>query len=161
MATDVTNLKRLLTLCGDRQVFILTPLLIYAHLACCKAISHSIHGLILDFAVKSSEDLRRLNSFIASPLSAFLNSKVIHSLRWPSFWQVWGGPCLVDTHLTVAYMTAASSSDSNSSQSSSGKRPLSNSGKQLLNSSPQLLPPQPPSRKPTLPGLLCLYRWQD
>jgi hypothetical protein len=81
MAANITNLKRLLALCGDRQVFILTPLLIYAHLACCKAISHSIHGLILDFAVKSSEDLRRLHSLIASGLSAFLNSKVIHSLR--------------------------------------------------------------------------------
>ncbi len=81
MASGLKNLKRLLALCGDRQVFILTPLLRYAHVACCKAISHSIHGLILDFAVKSSEDLRRLHSFIASRLSAFLNSKVIHSLR--------------------------------------------------------------------------------
>jgi hypothetical protein len=38
MAAAVTNLKRLLAVCGERKVFIITPCLRYANASCCWAL---------------------------------------------------------------------------------------------------------------------------
>jgi hypothetical protein len=77
MAAAVTNLKRLLAICGDRKVFIITPCLRYANASCCSATGHCVHRLIPDFAIRLLEDLRRLHSFFKQRLSSFANCTVI------------------------------------------------------------------------------------
>jgi hypothetical protein len=77
MAAAVTNLKRLLAICGDRKVFIITPCLRYANASCCSATGHCVHRLIPDFAIRLLEDLRRLHSFFKQRLSSFTNCTVI------------------------------------------------------------------------------------
>jgi hypothetical protein len=59
MAAAVTNLKRLLAICGDRKVFIITPCLRYANASCCTTTGHCVHRQIPDFAHRLLEDLRR------------------------------------------------------------------------------------------------------
>jgi hypothetical protein len=77
MAAAVTNIKRLLAICGDRKVFIITPCLRYANASCCTAAGHCIHHLIPDFDHRLLDDLRRLHSFFKQRLSSFANCSVI------------------------------------------------------------------------------------
>jgi hypothetical protein len=77
MAAAVTNLKRLLAICGDRKVFIITPCLRYANASCCITKGHCVHRQIPDFAFRLLEDLRRLHSFFKQRLSSFANCTVI------------------------------------------------------------------------------------
>jgi len=77
MAAAVTNLKRLLAICGDRKVFIITPCLRYANASCCTTTGHCVHRQIPDFAHRLLEDLRRLHSFFKQRLSSFSNCTVI------------------------------------------------------------------------------------
>jgi hypothetical protein len=77
MAAAVTNIKRLLAVCGDRKVFIITPCLQYANASCCTAAGHCIHRLIPDFDHRLLDDLRRLHSFFKQRLSSFANCSVI------------------------------------------------------------------------------------
>jgi hypothetical protein len=77
MAAAVTNLKRLLAICGDRKVFIITHCLRYANTSCCTTTGHCVHHQIPDFAFRLLEDLRRLHSFFKQRLSSFANCTVI------------------------------------------------------------------------------------
>jgi hypothetical protein len=77
MAAAVTNLKRLLAICGDRKVFIITPCLRYANVSCCTTTGHCVHRQIPDFAHRLLEDLKRLHSFFKQHLSSFANCTVI------------------------------------------------------------------------------------
>jgi hypothetical protein len=77
MAAAVTNLKRLLAVCGERKVFIITPCLRYANASCCTAAGHCIHRLIPDFDHRLLDDLRRLHSFFKQRLSSYANCSVI------------------------------------------------------------------------------------
>jgi hypothetical protein len=71
MAAAVANLKRILAVCGDRKVFIITPLLRYINDACCGDAGHCTHKLIPDSATKLLLDLGRLHRFIERRLSSF------------------------------------------------------------------------------------------
>ncbi len=74
----VTNLKRLLTVCGERKVFIITgPCLRYANASCCSAVGHCVHRLIPDFDHKLLDDLRRLHTFFKQFLSSYSSCTVI------------------------------------------------------------------------------------
>ncbi len=77
MATAVANLKRILAVCRDRKVFIITPLLRFINDACCGDAGHCTHRLIPDSATKLLLDLGRLNRFIESRLSSFPQCEVI------------------------------------------------------------------------------------
>jgi hypothetical protein len=77
IAAAVTNLKRLLAVCGERKVFIITPCLRYANASCCSAAGHCIHRLIPDFDHKPLDDLRRLHSFFKQRLSSYFSCTVI------------------------------------------------------------------------------------
>ncbi len=77
MAAAVANLKRILAVCGDRKVFIITPLLRYINDACCGDVGHCTHKLIPDSATKLLLDLGRLHRFIESRLSSFPLCEVI------------------------------------------------------------------------------------
>jgi hypothetical protein len=52
LAAAVANLKRILAVCGERRVLIITPLLRYVNGACCDVATHCIHRLIPDSAMK-------------------------------------------------------------------------------------------------------------
>ncbi len=71
MAAAVTNLKRLLAVCGERKVFIITSCLGYANSSCCSVAGHCVHCLIPDFDHKLLDDLRRLHSFFKQRLSSY------------------------------------------------------------------------------------------
>ncbi len=77
MAVAVANLKRILAVCRDRKVFIITPLLRFINDACCREAGHCTHRLIPDSATKLLLDLGRLHCFIESRLSSFPQCKVI------------------------------------------------------------------------------------
>jgi hypothetical protein len=77
MAAAVANLKRILAVCGDRKLFIITPLLRYINDACCGDAGHCNHKLIPDSATKLLLDLGRLHRFIESRLSSFRLCEVI------------------------------------------------------------------------------------
>jgi hypothetical protein len=77
LAAAVANLKRILAVCGDRRVYIITPLLRYLNAACCDEASHCVHLLIPDSAVKLYTDLIRLHKFIEGRLSSFPTCEVI------------------------------------------------------------------------------------
>jgi hypothetical protein len=77
MAAAVANLKRILAVCGDRKVYIITPLLRYINEACCRIASHCTHRGVPDSATKLLMDLSRLHRFIESRLSSFPNCEVI------------------------------------------------------------------------------------
>jgi hypothetical protein len=77
MAAAVANVKRILAMCGDRKVFIITPLLRFINDACCGYGTHCTHRLVPDSATKLLLDLARLHRFIESRLSSFPNCEVI------------------------------------------------------------------------------------
>ncbi len=77
MAAAVANLKRILAVCGDRRVFIITPLLRFVNFACCDEAAHCIHRLVPDSALKLYMDLVRLHKFIEGRLSFFPLCEVI------------------------------------------------------------------------------------
>jgi hypothetical protein len=77
MAAAVANLKRILAVCGDRKVYIITPLLRYINDAYCRDAGHCTHKLIPDSATKLLLDLGRLHRFIESRLSSFPLCEVI------------------------------------------------------------------------------------
>ena len=77
LAAAVANLKRILAVCGERRVYIITPLLRYLNAACCGEATHCVHRLIPDSAVKLYTDLVRLHKFIEGRLSSFPTCKVI------------------------------------------------------------------------------------
>jgi len=77
MAAAVANLKRILAVCGDRKVYIITPLLRYINEACCRIASHCTHRGVPDSATKLLLDLSRLHRFIESRLSSFPKCEVI------------------------------------------------------------------------------------
>jgi hypothetical protein len=77
MAAAVANLKRILAVCGDRKVFIITPLLRFINDACCGDVTHCTHRLVPDSATKLLLDLARLHRFIESRLSSFPHCEVI------------------------------------------------------------------------------------
>jgi hypothetical protein len=77
MAAAVANLKRILAVCGDRKVFIITPLLRYINFACCDEIGHCTHRQVPDSALKLHLDLVRLHKFIEGRLSSHSQCEVI------------------------------------------------------------------------------------
>jgi hypothetical protein len=77
MAAAVANIKRILAVCGDRKVYIITPLLRFINAACCFDASHCTHRLVPDSATKLLLDLARLHRFIESRISSFSNCEVI------------------------------------------------------------------------------------
>jgi hypothetical protein len=77
LAAAVAHLKRILAVCGERRVLIITPLLRYVNVACCDEATHCIHRLILDLALKLYMDLVRLHKFIEGRLSSFPTCEVI------------------------------------------------------------------------------------
>ncbi len=77
MAAAVANLKQILAVCGDRKVYIITPLLRYINEACCRDAGHCTHRAIPDLATKLLLDLGRLHRFIESRLSSFPLCEVI------------------------------------------------------------------------------------
>jgi hypothetical protein len=77
LAAAVANLKRILAVCGERRVYIITLLLSYLNAACCGEATHCVHRLIPDSAVKLYTDLVRLHKFIEGRLSSFPTCKVI------------------------------------------------------------------------------------
>ncbi len=58
-------------------MFIITLCLRYANTSCCTAAGHCIHRLILDFAHRLLNDLRRLHSFFKQHFSSHANCSVI------------------------------------------------------------------------------------
>jgi hypothetical protein len=70
-------LKRILAVCGDRRVFIITPLLRFVNFACCEEAVHCTHRLVPDSALKLYMDLVRLHKFIEGRLSSFPLCEVI------------------------------------------------------------------------------------
>jgi hypothetical protein len=77
MAAAVANLKRILAVCGDRKVVILTPLLRYINFACCDDTGHCTHRQVPDSALKLLLDLARLHKFIEGWLSSHPQCEVI------------------------------------------------------------------------------------
>ncbi len=77
MAAAVANLKRILAVCGNRKVFIITPLLRYINFACCDVIGHCTHRQVPDSALKLLLDLVRLHKFIEGRLSSHPQCEVI------------------------------------------------------------------------------------
>jgi uncharacterized membrane protein YgcG len=77
MAAAVANIKRILAVCGDRKVYIITPLLRFINAACCDDTSYCTHRLVPESATKLLLDLARLHRFIESRISSFLNCEVI------------------------------------------------------------------------------------
>jgi hypothetical protein len=77
LAAAVANLKRILAVCGERRVLIITPLLRYVNGACRDVATHCIHRLIPDSAMKLHMDLVRLQKFIEGRLSSFPTCEVI------------------------------------------------------------------------------------
>jgi hypothetical protein len=77
MAAAVANLKRILAVCGDRKVFIITPLLRYINIACCDEIGHCTHRQVPDSALKLHLDLVRLHKFIEGRLSSHPQCEII------------------------------------------------------------------------------------
>lgn len=77
LAAAVNNIKRLLAVCGDRLVIVVTPLPRYLNKSCCADVSHCIHRLIPDFAYKILDDLQRLHQFVKGKLSSFPKVQVI------------------------------------------------------------------------------------
>jgi hypothetical protein len=77
MAAAVANMKRILAVCGDRRVLIITPLLRFVNFACCDEATHCTHRLIPDSALKLYMDLVRLHKFIQGRLSSFPTCEVI------------------------------------------------------------------------------------
>jgi hypothetical protein len=77
MAAAVANIKRILAVCGDRKVFIITPLLRFINAVCCGDVTHCTHRLVPDSATKLLLDLARLHRFIESRISSFPNCEVI------------------------------------------------------------------------------------
>ncbi len=70
MAAAVINLKRLLLVCGDRKVFVITPRLRYVTAACCNSNEHCLHMRFLDFALKLQNDLHLLHTFFLNRLAS-------------------------------------------------------------------------------------------
>jgi hypothetical protein len=66
MAAAVTNLKRLLLVCGNRKVFIITPGLWYVIAAFCNSNEHCLQKRFPDFALKLQNDLHLTNNLLAS-----------------------------------------------------------------------------------------------
>ncbi len=64
----------ILAVCGDRKVYIITPLLRYINEACCRIASHCTHR---GSATKLLMDLSRLHRFVESRLSSFPKCEVI------------------------------------------------------------------------------------
>ena len=77
LAAAVTNLKRLLVACGDRQVIIITPGPRYHTTPCCCNGDHCIHLQIPDSGIKLMQDLARLHLFISRRLSSSGNCSVL------------------------------------------------------------------------------------
>ncbi len=77
LAAAVANLKRILAVCGERRVLIITPLLRYVNATCCEEATHCIYRLIQDSPLKLYMDLVRLHKFIEGRLSSFPKCEVI------------------------------------------------------------------------------------
>ncbi len=77
MAASVANIKRILVVCCDRKVYIITPLLRFINAACCGDVSHCTHRLVPESATKLLLDLARLHHFIESRISSFTDCEVI------------------------------------------------------------------------------------
>jgi hypothetical protein len=70
LAAVVTNLKRLLVVCGDRMVVIITPGPRYHGIPCCCSGDHCTHLQIPESGIKLMQDLARLHVFISRRLSS-------------------------------------------------------------------------------------------
>jgi hypothetical protein len=75
LAAAVSNLKRLVEVCGGRTVIIITLFLRYLNGYCCTTAGHCAHLAIQDAREKIFADLTRLHSFISNRLSSFPNCK--------------------------------------------------------------------------------------
>jgi hypothetical protein len=71
MAAAVIDLKGILVVCGDRKVYIITPLLRFINFACCDDTGHCTHRLFSDAVLKLDVDLVRLHNFIQGRLRYF------------------------------------------------------------------------------------------
>ncbi len=74
---EVTNLKRILVVCGNRRVFIITPGPRYHTLPCCCKGDHCTHLQVPDSGLKLMQDLARLQLFISRRLGGSGNCTVI------------------------------------------------------------------------------------
>jgi len=77
MAAAVNNLRRLVACCGDRDVFIVTPLMRYINESCCNLASHCTHRGIPDYSLKLACDLFRLKNFVHKRLEDLPRCKVV------------------------------------------------------------------------------------
>ncbi len=77
VAAAVANIKWILAVCGDRKVYIITPLLRFINASCCGDAGHCTHRLVPESATKLLLDLARLHRFIESRISSFPNCEVI------------------------------------------------------------------------------------
>jgi hypothetical protein len=77
LAAAVSNLKRIIAVCGGRLVIIVTPLPRYLNGRCCKDVDHCTHIGIPESREKIFDDLRRLHTFITCRLSTAANCQVV------------------------------------------------------------------------------------
>ena len=77
LAAAVSNLKRIIAVCGGRLVIIVTPLPRYLNGRCCEDVDHCTHIGIPEAREKIFDDLRRLHTFISSRLSTAANCQVV------------------------------------------------------------------------------------
>jgi hypothetical protein len=77
LAAAVSNLKRIIAVCGGRLVIIVTPLPRYLNGRCCEDVDHCTHIGIPEAREKIFDDLRRLHTFITCRLSTAANCQVV------------------------------------------------------------------------------------
>jgi hypothetical protein len=68
LAATVSKLRRLINSCGDRDVYIITPLPRYVNAACCDLPAHCTHRGIPENTLKLMCDLFRLRNFVQKRL---------------------------------------------------------------------------------------------
>jgi hypothetical protein len=77
LAAAVSNLKRIIAVCGGRLVIIVTPLPRYLNGRCCEDVDHCTHIGIPESREKIFDDLRRLHTFITCRLITANNCQVV------------------------------------------------------------------------------------
>jgi hypothetical protein len=77
LAAAVSNLKRIIAICGGRLVIIVTHLPGYLNGRCCEDVDHCTHIGITESREKIFDDLRRLHTFVTCRLSTAANCQVV------------------------------------------------------------------------------------
>ena len=77
LAAAIANLKRLIAQCGERRIFVITPLGRYLNMGCCADPSHCTHLDIPDSGLKITCDLFRLRNTVSKRLEDQPNCTVV------------------------------------------------------------------------------------